>query len=119
MKKRLCERYLDQMGPSGRVAPGHAPDASASAPLPEWVFREMDRKDEIEAALEESVKLQSHYATLLNGWDGGQRMTFPSASAWMTRLAMLRTSHQETDAMEKPVPVPADEPTPAPAPEAP
>jgi hypothetical protein len=37
-------------------------------------------------ALEESVKLQSHYATLLNMHDGGERITFTDAEAWLTRL---------------------------------
>src|ERR1044071_4528446 len=35
---------------------------------------------ELEGALEESVKLQSHYASLLNMYDGGRRLTFPSAA---------------------------------------
>jgi hypothetical protein len=38
------------------------------------------------AALEESVKLQSHYARLLNDYDGGWRLTFASAADWMRRL---------------------------------
>jgi hypothetical protein len=37
-------------------------------------------------ALEESVKLQSHYATLLNDYDGGHRLTFASADEWLRRL---------------------------------
>ncbi len=41
-------------------------------------------------ALEQSVKLQSHYAELLNIHDGGQRLTFASAEAWLDRLAALR-----------------------------
>jgi hypothetical protein len=41
---------------------------------------------ELRAALEESVKLQSHYATLLNAWDGGQRLTFVNADEWLARL---------------------------------
>ena len=40
-------------------------------------------------ALGESVKLQSHYAKLLNMWDGGKRMTFDGADAWMARLQEL------------------------------
>jgi hypothetical protein len=40
-------------------------------------------------ALEESVKLQSHYAELLNMHDGGQRRTFASAQEWLDRLAEL------------------------------
>lgn len=41
------------------------------------------------SALRESVKLQSHYAGLLNMHDGGKRMRFPSAQVWMRRLAEL------------------------------
>jgi hypothetical protein len=37
-------------------------------------------------ALEESVKLQSHYAELLNMHDGGKRIGFESADAWIARL---------------------------------
>lgn len=37
-------------------------------------------------ALEESVKLQSFYAGLLNQYDGGLRMTFVSGDAWIARL---------------------------------
>jgi hypothetical protein len=37
-------------------------------------------------ALEGSVKLQSHYAGLLNIHDGGNRMQFNGAAAWLDRL---------------------------------
>ena len=37
-------------------------------------------------ALEESVKLQAHYAELLNMHDGGKRMIFPTVDAWIERL---------------------------------
>lgn len=40
---------------------------------------------ELRQALEESVKLQSHYAGLLNMHDGGQRMTF-TVDSWLARL---------------------------------
>ncbi len=40
----------------------------------------------LKEALTESVKLQSHYAKLLNMYDGGQRMQFESIEAWMDRL---------------------------------
>lgn len=49
--------------------------------------------EEVEAmreALEKSVKLQSHYATMINMHDGGERITFDSAQAWLDRLAALR-----------------------------
>lgn len=47
--------------------------------------------EEVWRALEASVKLQSHYAVLLNMHDGGQRIGFPDAQAWLLRL-------RETDA---------------------
>lgn len=39
-------------------------------------------------ALEESVKLQGHYATVLNQYDGGERIVFNDAEDWRDRLAM-------------------------------
>ncbi len=52
--------------------------------LPEPAVRKA--MEEIQNALEESVKLQSHYAKLLNAWDGGQRIGFKSAKEWIQRL---------------------------------
>lgn len=43
-------------------------------------------ESDLETALAESVKLQSHYAVLLNQHDGGERMQFDSGAAWMNRL---------------------------------
>lgn len=40
----------------------------------------------LRAALEQSLKLQTHYAELLNMHDGGRRFGFPSAEAWIDRL---------------------------------
>lgn len=40
----------------------------------------------LRAALSESVKLQSHYAGLLNDYDGGKRLKFADADAWLNRL---------------------------------
>lgn len=37
-------------------------------------------------ALAESLNLQSHYARLLNGYDGGSRLTFDSPQQWIDRL---------------------------------
>jgi hypothetical protein len=47
-------------------------------------------------ALEESVKLQSHYAMLLNMWDGGERMQFDSAQVWLDRLASIQRAREAT-----------------------
>ena len=46
--------------------------------------------DELHEALDESVRLQSHYAALLNQYDGGGRMVFPDADAWIQRLRDLK-----------------------------
>ena len=43
----------------------------------------------LEAALAASVKLQTHYAELLNMHDGGKRKIFRSADEWIERLARL------------------------------
>lgn len=44
---------------------------------------------DLRTALAKSLKLQSHYATLLNSLDGGERMTFASVEAWLARLYEL------------------------------
>jgi hypothetical protein len=49
---------------------------------------------EIWHALEQSVKLQSHYAELLNAHDGGQRIGFDGAGEWLARLQLLREQKQ-------------------------
>lgn len=41
---------------------------------------------ELRHALVESLKLQSHYAELLNMHDGGERIQFPTIEAWLERL---------------------------------
>jgi hypothetical protein len=40
----------------------------------------------VTAALERSIRLQSHYARLLNMYDSGERMSFENAEAWLARL---------------------------------
>lgn len=47
-------------------------------------------------ALEESVKLQSHYATLLNTHDGGNRLVFNSTMEWMDRIDQINKIEQST-----------------------
>lgn len=48
--------------------------------------RRTPSRADLEKALAESVKLQSHYAEQLNMYDGGERMKFDSADAWISRL---------------------------------
>jgi hypothetical protein len=45
---------------------------------------------ETRTALAESVKLQAHYATLLNMHDGGKRLIFPTVESWLDRLRSVR-----------------------------
>lgn len=47
-------------------------------------------RDELRNALEESVKLQAHYAQQLNMRDGGQRRVFANADEWLERLRETR-----------------------------
>jgi hypothetical protein len=56
---------------------------------------------ELKHALEESVWLQSHYAKLLNGYDGGRRLGFDSADAW---LARLREVQRRAEQVKEPQP---------------
>jgi len=65
-------RY-DEM--ASTASPGHARNQGGP-------FAGMD----LRIALEESVKLQSHYAELLNLHDGGKRVGFKNADAWIERL---------------------------------
>lgn len=52
--------------------------------------RELEGEVErLRAALESSVRLQSHYAKLLNMHDGGERIGFESAQQWLERLDEL------------------------------
>lgn len=49
-----------------------------------------ERLATIERALAESLKLQSHYAEILNMRDGGERMQFLTVEAWLERLRSLK-----------------------------
>lgn len=46
---------------------------------------------ETRQALDESVRLQSHYASLLNQYDGGLRITFANSQEWIDRLRHVRS----------------------------
>jgi len=51
----------------------------------------MEYVKKLEEALEASVKLQSHYAELLNMYDAGTRLTFKNSEEWMMRLKELNS----------------------------
>ncbi len=48
-------------------------------------------KPQLKKALEESIKLQAHYAKLLNMYDGGFRLIFPDIHSWIARLMYTGT----------------------------
>ena len=48
------------------------------------------RIDHLEEALKESIKIQSHYAKLLNMHDGGERIEFQTVDEWVDRLQSLK-----------------------------
>jgi len=70
----------------------NGPIATAQFWYNEW--KELDVANErllienqrLREALEKSVSLQSHYASLLNMHDGGERIGFKNAEAWIARL---------------------------------
>ena len=50
-----------------------------------------ERNRHMEIALDESLKLQSHYAELLNMYDGGKRRGFKTVGEWIDRLKVTGT----------------------------
>ena len=48
--------------------------------------RSIPTYEDLRIALDESVKLQSHYAKLLNMYDAGKRREFPTTDLWLARL---------------------------------
>jgi hypothetical protein len=55
-----------------------------------------DEVRKLRIALKESVRLQSHYAGLLNQSDGGQRMIFETPEKWIARLIETKTIRIES-----------------------
>lgn len=55
------------------------------------IFQLTLERNRLRTALEESVRLQSHYASLLNMHDGGRRIGFTSADDWIARLVETGT----------------------------
>jgi hypothetical protein len=48
-------------------------------------------------ALRESVKLQSHYAELLNWYDSGKRISFTTPEEWIARLREIGLDDEGND----------------------
>ena len=82
---RGCPNRVGEGGFVGRVcAPCHEMLESGVVGEGETFVHDLSR------ALDESVKLQSHYAGLINTYDGGARMVFLSIQAWLDRLSELK-----------------------------
>jgi hypothetical protein len=47
---------------------------------------DQEQNRHLKIALEESLKLQTHYAELLNMYDGGLRIGFKTIDEWVDRL---------------------------------
>jgi len=45
---------------------------------------------ELQESLDESIKFQTHYAELLNMYDGGKRIIFKNSEQWIKRLQALK-----------------------------
>jgi len=52
--------------------------------------RDLNRITELENALGESLRLQAHYAELLNLYDGGCRRKFVTIDSWLKRLKEVK-----------------------------
>lgn len=62
------------------------PTHHRNIPYGPWCHAAADQIDLLMRALVESVKLQAHYAGLLNMYDGGERIVFQNASEWLKRI---------------------------------
>lgn len=56
---------------------------------------DVDELLQVLIALEESLKLQTHYAKLLNMHDGGKRIGFETVDAWLERLEEVKKLAKE------------------------
>ena len=78
--------WLDNNADGADDAGALAHDCTRWHPALVAVIAERDR---LRVALEALVPLQTHYADLLNQYDGGQRTAFASADEWLARLDEL------------------------------
>lgn len=94
-----CNFHLEKAilyAASGEVAipeegfePGNCPNDGSELRRTTWkeaYEHNVEHSHEMMLALIESVKLQSHYASLLNMHDGGKRREFTCPAEWIQRL---------------------------------
>lgn len=77
-------QVFNELKAQGKIQ--HVEDLSEAIEEKDELSKTVQELRQLQIALAESVKLQAHYASLLNMWDGGQRMIFPDSSAWIARL---------------------------------
>lgn len=68
-----------------------AEDERAASMMQKWLIEKHNLildNEQLRAALQESLMLQSHYAVLLN-MQGGERLTFPTIKSWLDRLKTI------------------------------
>lgn len=85
----LGDYYEDEMKLIHVETPAEKLMVAEIATLKEQVRELEAEKKRIRKSLEECLKLQNHYASLLNLYDGGSRLTFRSAQEWINRLQEL------------------------------
>ncbi len=86
MKRSQARRGTKGRPRSSRTASKREGQWGTLADFGRRIFPAVWLVEELRVALEESVKLQSHYASLLNLHDGGNRIGFTDADAWIARL---------------------------------
>lgn len=59
---------------------------SKQEPFDDALAGSISKAQELRRALHSSLRLQSHYAELLNGYDGGDRRTFATVEEWLNRM---------------------------------
>ena len=84
---RTVEEMVDKFCSSWNLRIGPKPQLVLL--VKSYASQECEKQRE---ALEQSVKLQSHYAVLLNGYDGGKRKQFKTAQEWIDRLRFIATA---------------------------
>ena len=96
LEKRTIVAATGQVGVKvgGEDCPEPCPNDGEAMRRVTWKEMAMSSSEsahELMLALIASVKLQSHYAMILNGYDGGERMQFSSVAAWIERLKKVGT----------------------------
>jgi hypothetical protein len=90
LEKRTLIAQTGQVGiKKGGYEPDPCPNDGSAMRRVTWKEAYEDSSEsssELMEALIESVKLQSHYAGILNDYDGGKRLQFNCPAHWIQRL---------------------------------